>query len=323
MEPIEEVYSFLELLTSVPVAPFYENSLIARLLAVLPKLVNRNVSKIAGGIIVQHPDLDLNAPKLFLSAHLDHPGFHIYGNNSKEAVARKMGRIEAKNGMSILGYGADAEDNTPLTEGRLKQSEDSDYFSVKWNHPSYGVNFAIVKTPTLNKDNKYVHCRSLDDHIGCALILAAIKNSKRENIVALLNTAEEEGMIGSLKNMENRIISNKDIVLSIEATPNQKEARMGNGAVIREGDALEKFTPEVVGWLEKLSSKLPYGYQTSRPVSGNTEGAVYASFGKKVAGISVPINNYHNKNMMPESAKISDIISAFALLSKAMEKFNT
>lgn len=321
MSSVEDVYSFLDLLTSVPVAPFYENALISLLISELPKRLKYSVSKIPGGILIRRQKENYTGPKLYLSAHLDHPGFHIYGNNSKTAVARKAGRIEIKNGLVIQGFSSMPENNIPIVEGKIHKGQDEEYFLVKWAKPAFGINFSIVKSPILSIDNKFIHCRSLDDHIGCALILAVLQKIENDNVIAVLNTAEEEGMIGSIKNMENNLISKKDIVISVEATPHQKEARIGSGAVIRSGDALEKFTTSATSWLKKIASTLPYEYQVSRPTSGNTEGAVYASYGMKVAGISIPINNYHNKNMQAESAKISDIISAYALLAAVVKRF--
>ncbi len=156
--------------------------------------------------------------------------------------------------------------------------------------------------------------KAADDLIGVCAILegyacarktgrhARHANGAREkNIAVLLTRAEESGFHGAISVLEKRILNpRKTLVVSVETSSRLAGAMPGLGPVVRLGDRGSVFDPALARWIESRAAALAkrdskVRVQTKLMDGGTCEATALNCYGFRVAGISTPLENYHNQ----------------------------
>ena len=173
--------------------------------------------------------------------------------------------------------------------------------------------------------------RSIDDLIGCAASLEALRRLARAraktNVTVLLHRAEEVGFIGALELIRAGVADAADSVLSVEASRAIAGARPGRGPVIRLGDKATLFDPNLVALLDDAAATLRkrgVRVQRARLTGGTCEATAYLAFGYETAGVAIPLVNYHNGGpgrVAPEEVRLADLAGAVELLVEAGRRF--
>lgn len=157
--------------------------------------------------------------------------------------------------------------------------------------------------------------KAADDLAGaCALLDAYAAAGKPRGVSLLLTRAEESGFHGTLAVLQKKWLDPKrTLMVSIETSSQLPGAELGKGPVVRLGDRATVFSPAFVYWVQSQAEALAkvdssFKYQRRVMDGGTCEATAFNCFGFQVAGISIPLFNYHNitpKHARPEPEAVA------------------
>jgi len=296
------------------------------------------VRKVRGGMIISYRGAG-NGPALALAAHLDHPAFHLERVGLAGATARLQGRHPPHllAGSSVEAFPAAPKDNTPMARGVIgpRPEKDSGPWEIRWTQPPRPGQkpvFAVLALAPCETKNGWLSSRSIDDLLGCAMSLEALRRvattGAKTNLTVILNRAEEVGFIGALDMLSSGVLAEDDSYLSIESSRELPGSKPGRGPTIRLGDATSQFDPNLISLLDEAGARLKKGggrVQRLRLPGGTCEASAYLAFGLEAAGVAVPMVNYHNgwgaRKISPERVRLSDAEGAVRLLVETARLF--
>ncbi len=330
------ILSLFRELTSVPTAPYFEQAVTAKALSWIRRNLGSRVkvSRHRGGLAVRYRGAG-QGPALAFAAHLDHPAFELSRVTRHGALAKLQGGLPPHllDGCAVEAYPAGASSNRPATVGELKApNKPGGLYSVDWAWPpAPGPKpaFAILSLTPFAVEKGWLHSRSIDDLLGCAVSLEALRRLAAArvpaNVTVLLHRAEEVGFMGALDLIRRAQVSTDDSVLSIESSRELPGARPGKGPVIRLGDKACLFDANLVALLDAAAAKLETPVQRLRLTGGTCEATAYQAFGFEAAGVAVPLVNYHNgwgaSAVAAERVRLSDVEGCVRLLVAAARLF--
>ena len=147
-----------------------------------------------------------------------------------------------------------------------------------------------------------IKAKALDDRVGCAIMIDALKKSWDVDLYCNFTVQEEVGLRGS--RVATRGI-NPDFAIVIEGTtcndlpkvPDHKRTtKAGNGPAISVLDSASVASVELIEMLERaaLVHNVPYQFKAST-AGGNDAGSIYITDGGiKTASVSVPCKYIHS-----------------------------
>jgi putative aminopeptidase FrvX len=139
---------------------------------------------------------------------------------------------------------------------------------------------------------------AMDDLAGCVASLAALdvarKGDDLPHLGVLLTRAEELGFVGATHAAINRTLSPETRVLSLEASRASASAPVGDGPVIRVGDASSIFDNEMTNRISRAAARSGLTHQRKLMAGGSCEATAFGAFGYRAAGLCLPLANYHN-----------------------------
>ncbi|MBT4539321.1 hypothetical protein HOC32_03495, partial [Candidatus Woesearchaeota archaeon] len=236
----------LKQICHIPTASFYEEKIRNKLLTICKKLFEDKVTITEdkyGNVIVHYkgdPNRD-NPKSIAYVAHIDHPAFHIENN-----LLRMMGGLNSEVvvgcPVTLISKDHSQKEKTKITE-TIKDGEKIKYRTGKEDLSKFA--FAILDLPELTTINNVIKAPVLDDLAGVAMSLAALKeivdNKTKSDVYVVLHIAEEVGLIGAYLIAKQKLLPKETFVISIETSSYKKGkeviAKVGNGIVIRQGDA--------------------------------------------------------------------------------------
>lgn len=325
-------------LTAVPTAPYREKAVGKRALAWIRRNLGSRVSveKRRGGLIVRYAGGEKGAPFLALAAHLDHPAFRLSQVSALGAAAALEGGLPPHllPGEAVEAWPAEPKDNRPLALGLLGEGKGGVY-PVRWTTPpAKGERpvFATLALPAFATSGRWLLSRSIDDLLGCAVSLEALRRCAAAkvpvNLSVLLHRAEEVGFVGALDLIAEGSVPLEDTVLSIESSRELPGARPGKGPVVRLGDKACVFDATATALLDSAAAALKkrkVRTQRLRLTGGTCEATAYLAFGYEAGGVAVPLVNYHNgwgaDAVAPEKVRLEDVEGAVELLVQAAKLF--
>ncbi|MBI5208883.1 MAG: hypothetical protein HY927_02795 [Elusimicrobia bacterium] len=322
-------------LTGVPTAPFHEEAVARRVLAWSRRSLGGKVRvrRLRGGLVLSCKRRP--GPALVVAAHMDHPGLRLSAVTARGARAEVLGGFPAEflPGAAVEAFAAAPGDDRPAAEGVLVKGRRGSY-RVSWTRPpGRGARpvFAMLALPACGLEGRWLASRSIDDVLGCAIALEALRrvvlSKARANFSVLLHRAEEVGFVGALDLVMAGDLAPGDSFISLEASRSMEGAAPGLGPVIRTGDRAGLFDPNLVAFLDETALKLrPRGwrFQRARLTGGTCEATAHLAFGFQAAGLAIPLVNYHNrglKGLEPEKVRLGDIEPAVRLLVSAARRF--
>ncbi len=332
MKPKPGAIPLFRHLTSVPTAPFREAAVSRKALEwIKAHLPRAAVKRVKGGFIVSYRGAG-DGPSLCLAAHLDHPAFAIVKSDARGATALLRGGLPPHllPGARVQAFPKVPRGNVPLAFGVLgpRPKKDGAPWTIRWESaPAARPDFAVLDLPACETKDGWLLSRSVDDLLGCAISLEAmrrlIKARAKANLTVLLNRAEEVGFVGALDMIRSGVLSEKDTYLSIESSRELPGSRPGKGPTIRLGDKATAFDGNVTGLLDEAADALRKRgrkIQRLRLTGGTCEATAYLAFGYEAGGVAVPLVNYHNgwgaSAVAPEKVRLSDVEGGTALLEK-------
>jgi putative aminopeptidase FrvX len=304
---------FLVDLLSLPTAPFNERHVIdyiRRWAAARPSLAltadeygNLRLDLRTGRSRTGRP--------LYLSAHMDHPGFAaVRMQRGHELEAKWHGGVQPDffNGARVRFH-----DGRRWVRGRVESFEVAEVMGrrrvstavieVRRPLPAGAVGMWDLPDPVIRGSR--IYARGCDDVAGVAAVLAALDEliilGKPVCAGALLTRAEEVGFAGAIAACRSGLLPRQARVLSVECSPVQPGMEMGAGPVVRVGDRMSVFTPRMVAWCRQVADRLSllhkgFAFQRKLLDGGACESTAYMEYGHETTGLSLPLGNYHNMN---------------------------
>jgi putative aminopeptidase FrvX len=319
----------------IPVAPFHEKRIKQYILKKLSKLDVRVSEDEYGNIIAVYEGAGAkDTGGIALGAHMDHPAVEIVNNES----GYLLGSIHKKffdNPVSILVYPSSPQDNDIPIKGMIRECEKGEdgllHFKISLEEDlTESPCFGVWDIPAAAIKDNYAHMRAVDDVAGCALVITVLEELTRIKApcrcYGIFTRAEEVGFIGASALIQQNIIPKDAVVVSIETSKSLPDAVIGNGPVIRAGDAIMTFDGKAE-FLLQHSKKLLLKENPDRHVQrqlmtgGGCEGTVYSLAGYPTTGLAIPLGNYHNmgvdNTIMPEYVDLNDFCCGAELLITA------
>ena len=254
-----------------------------------------------------HPDMGGDVPPIAFVAHMDHPGFEVVEASGDRLIARALGGVPQacfSPGVSLQIVLPDGRRLPAETTG-AKGPPDERLVGL---HPAEPVFLespvaVVPDLPDFRLDGETIRMRALDDLAGCACVLATLEllNSGEPagEVYGVFTRAEEVGLIGARLLAEAGVLPRETIVVSLEASRTLPGAAIGDGPVIRVGDASFTFDAEAESVLvrarEELTELGPNFKAQRQLMSGGTcEASAFRYHGYRTTGIAFPLGNYHN-----------------------------
>jgi endoglucanase len=276
--------------------------------------------------------------KLAFVAHMDHPGF-IAEKNSRadKCTALFYGGWDPTEfkAAPIRFYSDKNKSVSAIAQRWEKSAKDMAwraYLSVDGNVRKGDIGMWDFNPCRIKKDLLYSRC--CDDSIGCILLLSLLDHFKSEKVTipfnAIFTRAEEPGLHGAKYICTKNLLQKNTVPISVETSRELPVAKIGDGVIIRVGDARTIFTPEItekIVFIAKVlkTSSSSFAFQRKLMDGGQCEGSVFSSFGYKTGALSIPLGNYHNRNFSKKTTEteyvsIKDITNAFLLMKTMIEK---
>lgn len=332
--------SFARPLLRCPTAPFHEHyplEVINQFIQQRPALgIERD--QYGNLLILYNGTRRRSQPRLILTAHLDHPAllwhdqiaptqhlFGLYGGVQAALLRgastciyqRQKGRTQRPLKGRISAVDTPSKGRTcvlvdiqrPLTE----QAE-------------VGTTFATWDLPAWRLRGNKLHALACDDLAGAAVGLSFIDSLWQRGAPTraglLLTRAEEVGFVGMLAALQSGLLDPDALYINIECSSIKAGAVMGKGPVVRVGDRLRIFDPQISAALTACADLLQsnqegFTYQRRLMDSGACEATPLVQAGLQTGAVALPLGNYHNigeKKLQTECIHIEDACALVDLL---------
>ena len=287
-----------------------------------------------GNLVVHRSGSVEDQPPIAFVAHMDHPGFEAVEANGYDVVARALGGVpdlclrEAVGVQVILPGGERLSADTAGALGPPDQRMVS--LRVRASRRLELPRPVVLEMLEFYFDGEMIHMRALDDLAGCAAIIVALETLASEetagDVYGIFTRAEEVGLIGARLLAEARTLPPDTLVVSLEASRTLPGADIGEGPIIRVGDAGFTFDAEAESALlrakEKLVEASP-GFKVQRQLmsGGTCEASAFKYHGYATTGIAFPLGNYHNATpeggVGTEYIHIDDLVGGVELVAQS------
>lgn len=280
---------------------------------------------------------------IYFTAHLDHPAFVV------EQIRSETELILSFRGGVMSDYFPDAEirvhhaddafsvctivgEHDP--DGKEWSETDARPFKLyravsnSAHHASIG-NIATWELPEAQIiDDEFggiVHTNACDDLAALAAALAAIdelrlaSESGKEvgDVRVLLTRAEEVGFIGAIGASKDGFMPKGSRIIALENSRAFPDAPIHGGPIVRVGDRISIFSPELTGAVAKVAERIAGGPSTPKAsqkqsempkwkwqrklmAGGACEASVYCAYGYCSTCVCLPLGNYHNMANLSE-----------------------
>jgi putative aminopeptidase FrvX len=324
-------------LLSLPTAPFAEHYVIDYVRSFCRQRPTLTFAQDKSGNVLISYGPRKRRP-IVLAAHMDHPGFIADGMVSDRAPGESPSPPLNKGGLRAVDpgrrlirakwhgsvrpeYFAGALvrffDGQRWVRGRIINTEyDTAGKAPRVSHvevsvarpvPPGSIGMWDFPDPVMKGDR--VVARGCDDVAGAAATLACLDDLVRQHpkasLLVLLTRAEEVGFVGAIAACRNRTIPRNAVVISIECSSELPGAKMGDGPILRVGDAATTFTPGATAYCRAVAERLaatapPFPFQRKLMDGGTCEATAYAEFGYEATGLCIALGNYHNMDRARE-----------------------
>ena len=315
----------LSQVVSLPTAPFYEGRVQA---------FARKWAAERGIPLSEDPHGNLllrwaksTGPALAFVAHMDHPGLEVMPGQGRVA-ARVFGGLGPRDltGTPVRVFGKEevrarvAEDSRRVEPGRGRS------VSLDVEAPITARTFGMWDLKPFALSRGMVRARVIDDLAGVAAILALFARLAERDVEAsvygLLTRAEEVGFIGAHALARTGLLPREVPVISIEMSRALPLAEQGKGFVVRVGDRLTLFDPDLTQYMIEVAGSIAarektFAHQKRILDGGACEASLFRQMGHRVGGLAVPLGNYHNlgrTGIAPENIALADYESLVRFL---------
>jgi putative aminopeptidase FrvX len=261
-------------------------------------------------------------PPIYFTAHLDHPAFVVeriigeatlqiafrggvmedYFDDARITVHTRTGPRSAV----IIGR--------PATGCASFKSYLADVDGESADAVSVG-DIATWELPPSRIDDGLLHAPACDDLAALAAALSAFdvlrQEKRQEDVRLLLTRAEEIGFIGAIAACRHNTMPRGSRIIALENSRAFDDSPIGGGPIVRVGDRLSIFTPELSGAVAQRAEEIAGGpstptatqkktespawkWQRKLMPGGACEATVFCAWGYEATCVCLPLGNYHN-----------------------------
>ena len=319
-----------------PAAPYFEDATRAEAMQFCAEHALPAALDTVGNVFVRLNHAPRQRP-LVLAAHLDHPGFAVerrlgprrfvlkFHGRVADAYFRKGARVRLQPG------------HVPARLVRRLRGEERRFEFEVQSAPEVAPVFAVWDLEEFALRQGRIHGRACDDLIGCAAVLATLRELQRRrakvNVIGVLSRAEEVGFQGALTIAADGSLPKDALVISLETSKELPGARMGGGVILRVGDKASIFDSASSRFLEEVATELVvrrkgFAFQRALMGGGTCEATAYQEFGYTSAAVCVALGNYHNSGPRARIAAefvsvrdVSGMVDLLVAVAQAMPRF--
>ncbi len=297
---------------------------------------------------------------LVIVAHMDHPAFVVGEVHSdREVTAAFRGGVKE-------AYFHDARATFVPADGKpvharavevRRPAQDNTIFA-----PFYRLRFELTRPVALAEGDigrwrlgkqrlsgDRFHTPACDNLASvtaalCMLdVLLSTRGGRRNDVRVLFTRAEEVGLIGSMAACKNRSIPKTSRVIVLETSRSLIDSPIGGGPIVRVGDRLSTYDPDLTASLAHVAQQLAdedqeFTWQRKLMAGGSCEATVFCAYGYTASSICIPLGNYHNqadlsnvevgRNRKPARAglefiSLSDFYKYVELLAATAQRLHT
>lgn len=307
----------LSRVVSLPTAPFYEG----RVQAFARKwAADRGIPVSAdphGNLLLRWERS--SGPSLAFVAHMDHPGLEVMPGETRVA-ARVFGGVGPRDltGTPVRVFGEEEVSARVVEDSRQTEAGRGRAVTLEVDAPVSARTFGMWDLPPFALSEGMVHARVIDDLAGVAAILELIgrlaEGRVEASVFGLLTRAEEVGFIGAHALARTGLVPKGVPVVSIEMSRALPLAEQGKGFVVRVGDRLTLFDPDLTQYMIEVALGIAAedkGFLHQKRIldGGACEASLFRQMGYRVGGLAVPLGNYHNQGeagIAPENIALVD-----------------
>jgi len=287
---------WLAQLTNLPTASGLEREVVGWVRSWAARRADLRLTTDSGGNLLITQRGRKQHPPVLAVAHMDHPAFVVTEVTGREARFEFRGGVRSEyfEGARVVfttGEGGSGQVLSYLPGSR------HGVFRLSGPAPRPGDvgiwRFAARKA----RAGRFL-APACDDLAGCAAALAALDRARsRPNLRhfgVLLTRAEEMGFVGALHVAKTQSIPSRSRLLSIEASRTSRDAPIGQGPVIRVGDAATVFDQTLTNLISRESARRGIRHQRKLMAGGSCEATAFGTYGYKATGLCLAVGNYHN-----------------------------
>ena len=308
----ERALDILARLGAQPATSFLEDGVAGVVRAVLDEAGVPHRTDNYGNIVARLAGAaaDDSVPPIAFMAHMDHPGFEAIAVDGDFLVGAAMGGVPQSSfeaGVPLQVLLPDGERVAAVTAGPSGEaSERKVLISLKEASrlPEVSLPASVVfDLVDFQLENGYIRMRALDDLAGCgstlAMLSVLVDEAPSGDVYGVFTRAEEVGLVGARLLAEAGTLPRETLVVSLESSRTLPGAEIGNGPVIRVGDAGFTFNADAESPLIRARETLqarPEGFKVQRQLmsGGTCEASAFSVYGYRTTGIAFPLGNYHN-----------------------------
>ena len=301
-------------LLAAPTASFREDAVLDIIRSRCAKLAHVKLSADRYGNLVAH--YRHRPPKttpLVFAAHTDHPSFVAQKmSDAKHVLAEFRGGVHDEYfvGSKVRFYTEEglvkgvitALDSPKPTKRRPIVSKPK-VAQIKVPHEIAPDTIGMWDLPDPELKGDLVHARPCDDITAVAAMIALLerlaKKDAHAEVYCLFTRAEEVGFVGAIGAAKIGTIPRHLPIIAIENSSAMAGAQIGGGPVLRVGDRISVFTPELTQFCHRVAEELSlrrksFSFQRKLMDGGACESTAYVAYGYAATGICLALGNYHN-----------------------------
>lgn len=242
-------------------------------------------------------------------AHMDHPGFIVEKDSVRNrTTAWFYGGVEETyfTGSHLRIFTQNGPVKGTVTKTQFDKSLRRRRCWLRLEKSVAKGDLGMWDLPPCRVQGDRLYSRACDDLVGGVSILALLdqlhRRRIRKKVQAVFTVAEEAGFQGVKHLCMHKTLSKNTNIIAIETSSVLPTAKMGDGVVIRVGDAASIFTPGLTGFLIDTARRVQSGdksfkFQRKLMDGGTCESSIYNRFGYTNAAVCIPLGNYHNRNV--------------------------
>ncbi|MFM1831151.1 MAG: hypothetical protein RLZZ558_1491 [Planctomycetota bacterium] len=298
-------------LTGIPTAAGHEDRVIAFIEGwVFVRSAHLVLRRDDGGnMLITHRRAPRRVPPLLVTAHLDHPAFvvrrvrqrelelefrggvhHAYFHGARLQVIDATDRAHAAR---ITSLDATAKPFMRVTARLARIAPALQAGDIaRWNLPRPAIRKGIL------------HTHACDDLAAVAAALTAmdrmLSQPRARHVGLLFTRAEEVGFVGAIHAARNGFVPRNARLICLENSRSfPHDSPIGAGAILRVGDRLSVFSPELTNALGELFTATrardpSFRFQRKLMPGGACEATAFATHGLQSTCLCLPLGNYHN-----------------------------
>lgn len=290
-----------------PTAPYREQHIRRFILGFCRKRGIRIKQDDVGNLIATYGGQYKN-PVFAFAAHMDHPGFIVEADAVRKRTASLFyGGVKESyfNHATVRLVTPDGPVKAVITRTEFNVKKRLKRVRLKLERNVQKGDWGMWDLPACRVRGDRLYSRACDDLVGCVSILMLLdelhRRKIRKKVQAIFSVAEEAGLHGAKNLCQNKIIPKRSLIVAVETSSVIPSVGMGDGVIVRVGDAAGIFTPALTAFLVKTAKDLStnnktFTFQRKLMDAGACESTVYNRFGYTNAAVCIPLGNYHNQN---------------------------